>query len=199
MQKFFNESWLVLTMGIVFALLLAGTQKAMQPRIFANREAELIEAIAFVVPGTEQREKIRIDGNDVYRCSDGKDMVLGWAVDASGTGFIDKIQLLIGLSPDGSELLGIKVVNHLETPGLGNKIEQGNPFPEQFAGKSTRKPLRVEKRPPQADHEVQAITGATYSSKYVTDVVNDVMDRIVPQLPAAGQVGGHDDTAKGVD
>ena len=182
MKKFIDESWLVLVMGIVFACLLAATQTSLQPRIDENRSRALNDAVAEVVPGLSTKEELAIDGNQVFKClgTDGK--LVGWAVTATGTGFIDKITLVAGLSADGETITGIKVIEHLETPGLGNKIDPGNPFPEQFAGKSTAEPLEVVKQTPSRDNEIQAITGATYSSTYVTDIVNDVIRRIRPRL-----------------
>jgi hypothetical protein len=46
MKKFIDESWLVLTMGIVFACLLAGTHTGLNSTIMANQTAALNEAIA---------------------------------------------------------------------------------------------------------------------------------------------------------
>jgi len=91
------------------------------------------------------------------------------------------LRLVVGLAPDGSEIFGIKVVEHLETPGLGNKIE--SPWADQFKGKAATAKLKVEKRPPAAANEIQAITGATWSSRYVTDIVNDVIKKMYFQTP----------------
>ena len=186
MKRFIDESWLVLVMGVVFALLLAGTQQAMMPKIQANQEAELAEAITHVVPGTETFEAVDIEGVEAYRCKDESGELVGWAVVGEGPGFIDTIRLVAGLSPDKGTVLAIKVIQHLETPGLGNKIESvpGNDFPLQFNDKPTGEELKVVKTPPKADNEIKAITGATYSSGYVTDIVNQIMLELGPQLPA---------------
>lgn len=189
MKKLVDESWLVLVMGIVFACLLAGAQTAFLPKIKVNEGKAMAEAISEVVPDLDpdsEPQVDRIDGNEVYRCLDANGDLAGWAVKAEGGGFIDKITLVVGLSADGREILGIKVVSHLETPGLGNKIDtkgQENFYPLQYAGKSTAQPLELVKRAPSAQHEIQAITGATYSSQYVMDIVNDVITRVAPQLP----------------
>lgn len=183
MKKFIEESWLVVSMGMVFACLLAGTQTSLSDKIEANKVRALNEAIAEVVPDLDPDtppEELTIDGNQVFKCLKADGSLAGWAVKASGGGFIDKIHLVVGLSPDGSQIIGIKVVEHLETPGLGNKIE--GEWADQFKGKATAEKLRVEKRPPAVPNEIQAITGATWSSRYVTDIVNDVITRIRPQL-----------------
>jgi len=189
MKRFIDESWLVLVMGIVFACLLAGAQTTFYPKIKANEGKAMAEAIAEVVPELDPDstpEKLVIDGNDVHKCLDSAGNVAGWAVKAEGGGFIDKITLVVGISPDGARIIGMKAVKHTETPGLGNKIDTNgteNFYPLQYAGKPTGAPLELTKQAPRRDSEIQAITGATYSSQYVMDIVNDVLARIVPKLP----------------
>ena len=182
MKKFIDESWLVLVMGICFAAMLAGTQTKLQPKIEANEAKALNEAIEKVVPGVASREELTIAGSRVFKCLDANGQLLGWAVEAAGPGFIDKITVVVGLAPDGSLVNAIKATKHLETPGLGNKINEGNPYPTQYQNKSTATPFVIVKHKPTADHEIEAITGATYSSTYVMDIVNDVITRIRPQL-----------------
>ena len=184
MKKFIDESWLVLVLGVVFALLLAGTQSSLQAKIKENQERALNEAIAKVVPGTTTTEKLEIDGNDVYKCLNEPGELTGWAVDAGGVGFIDKIQLVVGLPPKCNKILGIEVINDNETPGLGNKIRSSqSQWSNQYVGMDASVEIKVLKSGANKDNnEIDAITGATWSSKYVTDIVNDVMTRIRPKL-----------------
>lgn len=190
MKKFVHESWLVVVMGGAFAALLATTQSATIDRIRENERQDLDTAIAEVVPGVDAAkppEKLSVAEHDVYRCLDAQGKVVGWAVDTTGAGFIDKIRLVVGLSPDGRTITGVKAIWHLETPGLGNKIETKgteNFYPLQYTGKSTQRAMELVKRPAAEPHEIQAITGATYSSQYVMDIVNAVIARVVPELPA---------------
>lgn len=185
MSKFINESWLVLVMGVAFAALLAGTQTSLSARIRANENRALNEAIAQVVPTVDKTEPLEIDGNLVFKCLDADGQLTGWAIQAEGGGFIDKITLVVGLSADTTKITGMKVVKNTETPGLGNKIDNAvDPeWSKQYNGLDATRELKVEKRPPvKGQNEIQAITGATYSSVYVTDIVNDVNTRIRPKL-----------------
>ncbi len=189
MKKFINESWLVVMMGLVFGCLLAGAQTMFAPQIKINVARAFNEAVQKVVPDLDPEkkpEKLEIDGNDVYRCLKSDGTLAGWAVDATGGGFVDKIRIVVGVSPNGGEILGINVVSHIETPGLGNKIDTkgtANFYPLQYPGKSTAVTLELTKLTPSKPNEIQAITGATYSSEYTMDIVNDVLARIVPLLP----------------
>ncbi|MCK4340515.1 MAG: FMN-binding protein [Phycisphaerae bacterium] len=196
MKKFIDESWLVLAMGIVFACLLAGAQTAFQDKIKFNEGKAMAEAIAEVVPDLDPETKPELSTledqvkgktvkNDVYKCLKADGSLAGWAIKAEGVGFMDKITLVVGLSPDGSTILGIKVVDDTETPGLGDKIrhEKGHPYPGQYTKKSTDQAFELVKQTPITDNQIQAITGATYSSQFVMDIVNDVLARLVPKLP----------------
>ncbi len=181
MKKFVEESWLILLMGVVFALLLAGTQTSLSARIRDNQQRALNEAIGEVVSEVESTEPLTIEGYQVFKCLDAQGQLSGWAVEASGSGFVDKIMLVVGLSPDGDRIIGLKVIENLETPGLGNKIE--GVWADQYQGLSLAQAILVEKRPPDpARNQIQAITGATWSSRYVTDIVNEVAARVRPKL-----------------
>jgi Na+-translocating ferredoxin:NAD+ oxidoreductase subunit G len=95
----------------------------------------------------------------------------GWVVKAGGQGYADKIELLVGLDPNFTTITGLFVLEQKETPGLGNKMI----FPEwrgQFTGKPTDPALKVVKTGAKEKTEIDAITGATISSRSVTAIVN---------------------------
>jgi len=183
-NKFVNESWLVLTLGVVFAALLAGAQTSLSARIVVNRTRALNEAVAQVVPDTQKIEALAVAGydRDVFRCLDADGKLAGWAIDAVGMGFADKIRLVVGLSPDTTRIVGLKVIENVETPGLGNKISEDD-WAGQYRNLDAGRPVVVHKRPPTAGaNEVQAVTGATISSKAVTTIVNEALARVRPAL-----------------
>jgi len=189
MRKFINESWLVVTLGVVFALLLAGTQTQLADQIAANQQKALNEAIAKVVPDAAATEELGdgkggplVDGYRVFKCTNAAGQVSGWAAQASGTGFIDKITLVVGLSADAGKITGIQIIENVETPGLGNKISE-DAWAGQSKGLSADRPITVRKGPANAtNNEIQAITGATWSSRYVTDIANQALERVRPKL-----------------
>lgn len=189
MKKFINESWLVLVLGLVFASLLAGAQTTLSERIKENQERALAEAIGEVVPGATKTEAVPIEGYDrqVLRCLGDGGQLVGWAVDAVGVGFADRIRLVVGLSPDAAKISGLKVIDNVETPGLGNKIAE-NAWAGQYKGLDAVREIAVRKGAAAADrNEIQAITGATISSKAVTRIVMEAINRVRPKLPVAPQ------------
>ena len=103
--------------------MLAGAQISLSGKIEENRVKALNDAIREVVPNTESTERIEINQYIVYKCIDADGELVGWAIDGSGGGFVDKIRLVAGLDPSGEKYTGIKVIDNVETPGLGSKSQ----------------------------------------------------------------------------
>ncbi len=80
----------------------------------------------------------------------------------------DGLDLLISMNDDGY-VKGISIVSISETPGLGTRVDSED-FLNRFVGFSDI--VKIVKKTPSADNEVQALTGATYSSNGVADAVN---------------------------
>jgi electron transport complex protein RnfG len=188
--KFLHDSWLVLLLSVVFALLLAGAQRTFGPSIEANRRAELERAARAVVQGqVESLEESQIvvdkEAFTVFRCRDAGGQLIGWALVGSGFGFQDTIKLVVGLSPDGDRITGLQVVENTETPGLGNKITDPQ-WASQYDGLDSTRPVTVVKvQASGEDNEVQAITGATISSEAVTRIANEAIRQVRPRLDEA--------------
>ena len=131
-----------------------------------------------------------IDGNTVFKCADADGQLSGWAVKAEGGRLHRQDHGRRGPVATGvtRSRASQAIKNTPRTPGLGNKIDSKPQhfYPFQYAEKSTERPFELVKREPTEDFEIQAITGATYSSQYVMDIVNDVIVRIRPQLTETG-------------
>ena len=96
--------------------------------------------------------------------------LLGYLITASSTdGYNGLIQITAGITTEGT-LTGIGFLSISETPGLGMKAEEPE-FKGQFTGKQAQT-LEVTKTAPSSDNQIQAISGATYTSKAVTGAAN---------------------------
>ena len=97
----------------------------------------------------------------------------GYAVEVTPGGFDNTITMMVGVDTEG-KVLGISVISHTETAGLGAVAAAGTPageaFRGQFAGMSGA--LSVTKD----GGEVQAITGATITSRAICVGVNAALD-----------------------
>lgn len=108
---------------------------------------------------------------------------LGAAVTAQEPGFQEEVLLMIGFEPSNGQLIGFKVLDEKETPGLGDKIERDTSFGAQFKGRIA--PLKGVRKRDAADlSQVQTITGATISSRAVIRIIDHAVERWQPLLIA---------------
>lgn len=100
---------------------------------------------------------------------DGK--TVGYCIKVEPSGYGGKISMMVGLDTK-FQVTGIKITSMSETPGLGAKAD--GEWIEQFKGKSGT--LSVVKTGKAKDSEINAISGATITSKAVTEGVNSALD-----------------------
>ena len=86
---------------------------------------------------------------------------------------MDDITVLYGYHPINEMIIGMKVLESRETPGLGDKIEKDKPFLDSFIDLAVNPEILAATRGPRAQpNEVDAISGATISSKAVVKLLN---------------------------
>jgi electron transport complex protein RnfG len=190
---YLRTGWLVIVLAFAYGGALAGVHTALAPRIEQNKRQETYNVIPDLVPGAVQSNTeelmLQAGGQEqrVYKTYDAGGTHNGWVLPAYGTGFADRIEVLIGLNPDLSTLTGLYVLEQKETPGLGDYIAQ-SPFRERFRDRPLEQPLEAVQADPQAPHEILAITGATVSSWSVCAIVNEAVAQWrQPLLQAAAQ------------
>ncbi|MDH4027225.1 MAG: FMN-binding protein [Nitrospirota bacterium] len=89
---------------------------------------------------------------------------LGYIVEGFGKGYSSYINILVSVDKDFI-VKKINVLHHGETPGLGDEIEKEY-FQKQFEGKKAEDLVVIKGETPD---KIQAITGATISSRAVTE------------------------------
>ncbi|MCU0612839.1 MAG: RnfABCDGE type electron transport complex subunit G [Candidatus Eisenbacteria bacterium] len=178
---------LTLTSGITGALLAfvyAGTW----PKIQQNERAQLERAVYQVLPGAVAFEEQAMGDISLFRgFSDStKSHIVGIAVRAQGTGFQDVIRVMAGFDQTCGRMFGLRVLKQVETPGLGAKIAEEE-FLRQFEDLVLSPKIAVVKAGAldKSTGRVQAITGATISSKAVESIINKALDTV-----RQGQGGG---------
>jgi electron transport complex protein RnfG len=189
-------------LGAAAGLLIVLVFSATQPAIQAHRAAVLAEAVMEVLGEPERYDTLYVDGDTLateppagvspesaeavylgYR--DGAP--IGFAVKAAGSGFQDTISLIFGYDPATSRLLGMKVLESKETPGLGDKIYKDAAFVAGFEGVTA--PIAGIKKGSEKGlpGELVMITGATISSRAVIKAINTELERIGPVLASYGR------------
>lgn len=111
---------------------------------------------------------------------------VGYVFSAYPKGYGGEIAVTVGVGSDG-RITGVKIGANNETPGLGARTADDR-FTGQYAEKSVDNTIEVVKVPPKADDEIQAVSGATISSKAVTKAVQasaDIAKKLLQE-----QVGG---------
>lgn len=99
---------------------------------------------------------------------------IGYITQSETKGYGGTIKLLVAVDTKG-QVIGYNVLSHNETPGLGDKTTK-SPFKDQFKGKNIDH-LVVTKDPSDKD-DVQAITGATISSRAVTKGIHEAVQQV---------------------
>jgi electron transport complex protein RnfG len=202
-DNYLVQGWLMLTLALAFGAVLAAVQLALGPAIAANKRNETFSKVPELVWGRELAAKMAAEDQTLgietrnlpvtqngqttyYRVYDAvwNGQPAGWVIQAAGQGYADRIELLLGLSPDAEQVTGLFILDQKETPGLGNKIA-ADPWRGQFIGKATAAPLAVVKTTADQPHQIDAITGATISSRAVTEIVNRAVADLKTELAAA--------------
>ena len=135
-----------------------------------SANAEQAESRQQVMMEAESFKKVEANGiNDavtgVYESYKGKD-IIGYVMDVTVKGYGGNISITIGVSKEGS-ITGVRIGSNNETPGLGAKATEPA-FINQFNGAGISEDLIVVKQNKKAGNEIQAISGATVTSKAIT-------------------------------
>jgi electron transport complex protein RnfG len=178
---------LVLTgIGIIAGGLLAMVDGWADPLIAANKKAETEAAIFRVQSEGKSYEALANAGFEVYKVKNEKADEVGYTVVYEGNGFQGKIRLICGLSADLEKILAVEILEQIETPGLGTKVTEA-PFTDQFKQLETSPSVNwVKGIEPENPNEIQAITGATISSKAVVEIINNGIEQMKKLRDAGG-------------
>lgn len=111
---------------------------------------------------------------------------VGWAFVCEGSGFADKIKLVLTVDAAFENLVGFGVLASNETPGFGDKIKN-NYFRTQFIkAPATKLVLSKTGDDKKIDSEIVAITGATVSSEAVVKILNNYIRQIKTYVQEEG-------------
>ena len=162
----------LLLITAVVAAALAGVNAVTAPVIAELNAAATQEAISAVLPGgfdSEVADYADTTGlvSKVYQGAN------GYAVEVGPSGFDNTIAMMVGVDNEG-KVLGISIVSHTETAGLGAVADADTPkgiaFRDQFVGASGSVSVTKD------GGTMDAITGATITSRAICVGVNAALD-----------------------
>ena len=151
------------------AAALAGVNSITKPDIEKLTAQKTQAAIEAVLPGGGEVVEFPATAlvSKVYASE------TGYAVEVTPGGFDNTITMMVGVDKEGN-VLGIDIISHTETAGLGAVADAATPagvsFREQFAGKAGSVSVTKD------GGEIEAITGATITSRAVCAGVNAALE-----------------------
>ena len=151
------------------ALALAGVNAITKDKIAAVKAEKTQKAIAAVLPGSVKVEEVTFTDATGLVTKVYQDFATGYAVEVAPNGFGGAITMMVGVSVDG-KVLGISIISHAETPGLGAvasaNTDKGAAFRDQFIGLISGITIG------DGNNQIDALSGATISSQAIVDGVN---------------------------
>ena len=164
--------------GIISGAVLSEINNWAAPKIEANRKAETERAIFVVQSDATDYKKVEGIEFELYEVFDENENLIGYALPYEGNGFQGNIRLIVGINKELSNLLGLEVLEQVETPGLGTKVTE-EPFTSQFINLNVNPEITsVKGVEPENPNEIQAITGATISSKAIVRIINEGVKKL---------------------
>ena len=155
----------------ICALLLSVVYGLAHKKIEINKEKRVEEALTTLAPQAARVEKITIEEEIIYKLFGQEENLIGYGFIASGQGYQGKIKMLVVSDKSLKYLKGVEVVESLETPGLGAKIQE-DPFKDQFKNLNIKEEMTCIKGDVERNGQIKAITGATVSSRAVVNILN---------------------------
>jgi len=192
---------LLVTLGVAGAIagfVLVFVYQVTLPRIEYNKAVRLAAAVEEVLKAPHRYDTLYVfDDGLTARLPAGTDpkaleavyvgyaedgVRIGFAITRAEAGFADLINVIFGYDHATGNVLGMKVLESKETPGLGDKIEKDADFVASFNGVVA--PIQgVKAGEGSGDpHEVDLITGATISSRTLVRIINNALERLEPML-----------------
>lgn len=201
---------LILTLGLVSTIcgvLIVGAFESTQDAIAENKRITLERAVFKVLPGAAKvseyvatpsgiqplkGDAIPEGGVKFYAAYDQSGALKGIAAEAASKGYADTVQVLYGYDINCQCIVGIGVVSMRETPGIGDKILTDQAFLKNFEALDVRvnaemtalaNAVKTVKHGTKTNPwQIDAIAGATVTSKAVGRGINESAQKLMPLL-----------------
>src|SRR6056297_4124699 len=172
--------------GLLAAALLSGVHLATRDRIASEQQRQALATLNQLVPESGYDNELIEDSfsawiaglsapSTIYRARMDKAPVALLADVTTPDGYSGDIRMLVGLAPDG-ETIGVRVLEHRETPGLGDQIElKRSDWIGQFAGNSLGNPPAPAWAADRRGGAFDTLSSATITSSAVIEAVRNVL------------------------
>jgi len=182
-QSMGKNSLLLAFFALITALILASTDRVTEDRIAESERLAAQKALFEIVPLALHNNDLLVDlqpipeqywlalgldnGGDVHIARLDDQPVAAIVPSITTDGYSGDIAMIVGINFDGT-VAGVRVVDHKETPGLGDKVElRKSDWILSFNGKSLNNP-KISKWNVKKDRgDFDQFTGATITPKAV--------------------------------
>ncbi|MCP5277184.1 MAG: FMN-binding protein [Thiobacillus sp.] len=216
---------MIVTLGLVATLcgiLIVSAYQGTLEAVAANKRIVLERAVFRVIPGATSMKSFHASSAGIVPASgyqpeggiafhaayDQAGQLKGIAAEGAAMGYADMVRVLYAYDPQRQVIVGFGVVSHRETPGIGDKIITDAAFLKNFQAldvrlaadmKALANAVRTVKHGAKNQPwQIDAITGATVTSKAVGKGINDSAQRLLPLLvPNMEAVKGEGGREKG--
>ena len=198
------KEMLKITLSLIAIFIAAGvimgvTYKYTSPVRFAAEKKEKEEALKEMAP--DATDPIKSAGTLTshekhyeYYAATANAKPVAFIASTAGKGYSSYILMLVALDTE-MKIRNINILHHGETPGLGDQVEDRKLFLDQFNGKGLSQLVLVKS---ETTENIQAVSGATISSRAVTNGVKDAVQTLVDKygdgfkVAAQGHETGHE-------
>ena len=194
----------IVGIGAFCALLIVTVYTATAGRIADNKVRFLNSAIEQVLPAVHSTVEVSLDPNGALVAANepanlpvflgyGEDgELVGAVITAQGMGYADNITVLYSYSFELKAIVGHKVLESKETPGLGDKVELEPHFLANFEALDARLNedgtalanaiVTVKEGEKTEPWQVDGITGATITADAIGSILNQASSAWLPVL-----------------
>lgn len=155
----------VIRLSLILALIcavagasLAATHSVTSKIVAERRAEELVAALGDLLPDADAFEHVVEDDGVSYYLGTKAGQLVGAVMLSSGQGYAGAVNLLVSIDT-GGEVRTVKISDHRETAGIGDKVETPS-FLSQYVGKTAEDPIVV-------GQDISAVSGATVTSRAV--------------------------------
>ncbi|MBL8177624.1 MAG: FMN-binding protein [Bryobacterales bacterium] len=185
------------TVSLVCGLLIVSTHQATLAPIRANQETIMRQTVAELLPGANKQITYGVDGSGnltvlqgvdapgpkLFAGYDASGKLIGVVLEGADRGYADVIRAMYSYSLEKQAIIGFKVTELKETPGLGDKIVTDPKFLANFKeldASLKNRIVTVKSGTKKNKWEIDAISGATISSRAVGRLIDKSAKEMIP-------------------
>jgi electron transport complex protein RnfG len=194
----------------ICGLIIVGAYEGTYDAVAANKKIATERAVFKVIPTAKSIAEFvalpaggvtKVGAGDTanapgavkfFAAYDAAGKLAGIAAEGGAKGYADTVRIMFGYSPDCQCVVGIGVVNMRETPGIGDKIITDKEFLANFNALDVKlkgdlsvlanEVKAVKHGTKTSPWQIDAIAGATITSRAVGKAINDTAQALLPRL-----------------